>query len=149
MPEISEEKEKQFNILKIILKLSDEDNRLKYVSGPAELGRLRATDIAVFNYRRKAFMVLCVLNQRTGSQEPFFTNTRTGNQLLSCFRIDGTSVETLEVILNSLYTVDKNTLRKIASYRYFKNMFSLLLGKRQYRTFNKLEISGVSRYTLQ
>jgi len=149
MPEFSEEKEKQFNMLKLILKLSEDDNRLKYTSGPAELGRLKATDIAVFSYRRKSFMVLCVLNQRTGDEEPFFTNTKTGNQLLSCFRIDGTSVETIEVVLNSLYSMDKNVLKKIASYRYFKNMFSLLLGKRQYRTFNKLEISGVSRYILK
>lgn len=149
MPEFQEEKEKQFNMLKLILKLSDEDNKLKYTSGPAEVNRLDATDIAIFQYRRKAFMVICVLNERTGPQEPFFTNANTGNQLLSCFRLDGTSVETLEVVLNSLYNMDRNALKRIASYRLFKNMFSVLLGKRQYRTFNKLEISGISRYILK
>jgi hypothetical protein len=128
---------------------------LRYISegGATQISKLRAMDVASFTYRSKFGVrdhsVLCVMNERTGAYgDPFFVNTNTSNYLLSCFSLDGTSPESLGVIFNSLYRNEVNVLRKIASYRYFKNLFSLLLGKKQYKTFNRMNISGMTRYVL-
>jgi len=136
-------------MVSIVQGLAEDDARFSYESGPAEINNLNNLDVAMFKYDGGAFLVLCVLNERTGQGDPFFTNTNTGNRLLSCFRLDGISMETLEIVFNSLYTNDINVLRKVGTYRYFKTMFSFLLGKRQYRTFNKLNISGLTRFILK
>ncbi len=149
MSVFSDDKQNYLNMVSIVQGLAGDETRFSYETGPAEIRNLNCLDVALFQYRRSVFLVLCVLNERTGQGDPYFTNTNTGNVLLSCFRLDGVSMETLEIIFNSLYRNEINVLRKIGTYRYFKTMFSILLGKRQYRTFNKLQISGLTRFILK
>jgi len=141
-------KKKNLDLVEKIFAITREDVDYKSEPIPGGMSQLRPLDIAVFSYGGNIFMVLCVLNERTGTRDPFFTNTNTGNKLLSCFDLKRASVDSLRSILGSLYNIDFNVLRKIGTYRYFKSMFSLLLGKRQYKTFNKLKIDGLVRFRL-
>jgi len=145
----SVDREEKLNLVQKILSLTEGELRLQTEQVSESYSQLRSMDIAVFNYNSKMFMVLCVLNERTGSSDPFFTNTNTGNVLLSCFDLKGVSVESLGSIIKSLYKVDINVLRKIGTYRYFKSLFGLLLGKKSYKTFNKTLIGSMTKFTMK
>jgi len=149
MPEKSTEKQRRLDLLEKVMGLTDQESRLSIEPVAGGMSQLRNLDVAAFSYNGKTFMVLCVLNERTGTGDPFFTNIRTGNKLLSCFDLQDTSPESLAAILGSLYNMDLNALRKVATYRYFKNLFSVLLGKRNYKTFNKLLIGSLSRFRMK
>ena len=149
MPEKSTEKQRRLDLVEKILSLTDQEARLSIEPVAGGMSQLRNLDVAAFSYNGKTFMVLCVLNERTGTGDPFFTNIKTGNKLLSCFDLGDTSPESLMAILGSLYKIDLNVLRKVATYRYFKNLFSVLLGKRNYKTFNKLLIGSLSRFRMK
>lgn len=141
-------RKENLDLVEKILLLTREEVSFKTETVPGGWSQLKPLDIAMFSYDEKTFMVLCVLNERTGTRDPFFTNANTGNKLLSCFDLKKTSVDSLRAILESLYNNDLNILRKIGTYRYFKNMFSILLGKRRYKTFYKTNISGLTRFRL-
>ena len=144
----SENKKESLEVVEKIFMLTREEASFKTEPLPGGWSQLRPMDIAMFSYDGKTFMVLCVLNERTGTRDPFFTNANTGNKLLSCFDLKRTSVDSLRAILGSLYNNDINVLRRIGTYRYFKSMFSILLGKRRYKTFYKTNISGLTRFRL-
>lgn len=106
--------------------------------------KLEPLDFGSFGYKGNYFFALFIPNNRTGQGSVTYMNNNTRNTLVSCFTLEGVSPESLQAILSSLYRIDPNALRKVASYRYMKNLFSLLLGKRSYKTFNKLFMGRVT-----
>jgi len=103
-----------------------------------------------FSYKGRSFGVLAVSCARSGPGSSLFKNTKTGNKLLACYKIDQLSLETLATIVTKL---DKYGTRfnKVASYRYVKNLFGIFIGKNQFRTFIAMnnQVSGLKKITVE
>lgn len=106
--------------------------------------KLQPLDFGSFGYKGNYYFALFIPNRRTGQGSVSYVNYNTRNNLVSCFTLVGIGPESLQAILSSLYRIDPNALRRVASYRYMKNLFSLLLGRRNYKTFNKALMGRVT-----
>lgn len=146
MAEVSKEDPDFLNIqekkLKQALDLDDSEFELISSRVPS-VNSVSPGDIITFAYkanaggrgtqRQQQYMAIAVSNARTGTRGAIFKNTRTRNNLFSCFLVDHLSSESLKVFTQSLNKYKGYT--KIASYRYITGLFGLLIGKDKYRTF--------------
>ena len=111
-----------------------------------QVGEFQTGDIGLFHYKvgatiNQKFLVLCVSNARSGIIPSFMSSKR--NPLLSTFRIDHMSQETVAILAGALHK-SKTPLYQWATYSRFTSFLSKVVGKENYRTFNKTKMSSIS-----
>lgn len=93
---------------------------------------------------------MVVSNARSGLGSALFSGK--GDKYLSCFILDGLSFETVRTVKSSIdkYRLLISDRRKAKSYKYIKNLFGSILGKKKYRTLSVSQggISEVVRYDI-
>lgn len=108
---------------------------------PGEMGIFHYTSNGPWSKVDKSFFVLCVSNKRSGAQAVFSSSAK--NRLLSAFKTDSISKETLSVLIHIIYNA-KAALYKEANYRNLNKRLGLFLGNSNYRTFDLTKMSNVS-----
>ena len=129
-------------------------NEFKFVQAPVpSTHNLSPGDILTFSYSKgsgsaNSFITLAVSNSRSGMGSVNFSGS--GKKYYSCYLIDHLSEETWKTIVSSINKY-KGNYKKVASYRYIKNLFGMFLGKSYYRTFISTggRMSGLSRIDLE
>ena len=111
-----------------------------------QVGEFQTGDIGLFHYKvgatiNQKFLVLCVSNARSGIIPSFMSSKR--NPLLSTFRIDHLSQETIAVIAGALHK-SVTPLYQWATYSQFTSFLGKVVGKENYRTFDKTKMSSIS-----
>ena len=100
--------------------------------------------------KNKPLTVMVVSNARSGLGSGLFSGK--GDKYLSCFILDGLSFETVKTVKSSIdkYRLLISDRRKAKSYKYIKNLFGSILGKKKYRTLSVSQggISDVVRYDI-
>lgn len=108
------------------------DDLYNLIERRIDIGQAQTGDLLTFNYKQSNFMTFVVKNKRTSTG--LFTSTK-GNRLLSTYRVDHLSMDTLQIILKTLNKYDR--IRTSLSYEKQLNGFlSLVGGSDKYRTFD-------------
>jgi len=127
------------------------DARLSKV--PKSAAALRPGDFIIFGYKQtpntpsrqrantKLRVALLVSNWRTGKKSSVWGNVNTANNLLSCFKLNDSSVSVTDMIMQTLYKTGP-----LANY----HMPSLqkLFGKDNYRTYKLSQITDMYEINL-
>lgn len=138
----------------------DEVPELIRRKGEAEstVGSLRPGSVCRVVYTNKAgtgrrvtnkeMTLLIVSNNRSGLGSGVYSHTNKkfiGDKYLSCFVLDGLSFESVQTITGSInkYGTLLTDRQKVRSYKYIKNLFGTLLGRKKYRTLS-ISMGGVS-----
>mgnify|MGYP003643705023 CR=1 FL=1 len=111
-----------------------------------QVGEFQTGDIGLFQYKvgatiNQKFLVLCVSNARSGIIPSFMSSKK--NPLLSTFRIDHLSQETIALIVGALHK-SVTPVYQWATYSRFTGFLGKVLGKENYRTFDKTKMSSIS-----
>lgn len=104
-------------------------------------GFISAGDVLMFRYKGDPFYkFVIVVKIKRG--EGLFTSSR-GNKLLACFKLDGTTPETLKILLKYIY---KN--RRLADYYKIQEAMAAIFGMNSFRSYNLSYINYLNELTL-
>lgn len=121
-----------------------EDDLYKLIERRTSLGLTRIGDLLTFSYKGANFMVIVVKNKRTMSGR--FTSTR-GNKLLSSYRVDHLSMDTLQIVLNVLNKYE-NVKDNMSYEKRLNGFLSLVGGADKYRTFDTTGIFSLKKVSI-
>ena len=121
------------------------DDIYKLIERRISQSQISVGDLLTFSYSQSNFLCIVCKNKRTSTGS--FVSTR-GNRLLSCYRVDHLSMDTLKIILNVLNKYD-NIRSSISYEKSLSGFLGLVGGADKYRTFNVQSIFSLKKVSVQ